>query len=123
MKDRKLRPFEMNDQELEVFVRTVLNGRKFNFDARTGEERVKNAAIMESFHEYLDDDSMFYSFMVQSYKGDLRVQVLGIRQRDKNPADSAFIKFNLSGWGTVEIIKTLIKSTRLLKTIELVNLR
>ena len=119
MKDKKLNPFEMDDQELEVFVRTILNGDKFNFDARTDEERAYNASIMERFNEYIPTPSTFGSCMITSHKGDLVVQVLGVKSFSDSSRNINRLEIGYAGWGTVGIIKSLIKSSTLFQMMEI----
>lgn len=71
MKDSKLDPFTMNDQELELFVKTLLKGREFNkFQSRDKSAEFDNRKILEEFEPYLgslsyvciDADNGFMSY-------------------------------------------------------------
>jgi len=121
MKDRKLNPFRMDDKELEVFVRSILSGRKFNFDARNELDMTYNQNILGLFKEYFDKTAIV-ACATESYKGGIWVNVFSVKSYDKkgwNIKTDNYIQIDFTSEGTVGIIMKLIRSESLLSKMQI----
>lgn len=121
MKDRKLNPFRMDDKELEVFVRSILSGRKFNFDARNELDMSYNQNILRLFEEYFSKTAIG-SCAIESYKGGIWVNIFSVKSSNKKGWDiktDNYIQIDFTSEGTVGIIMKLIRSESLLSKMQI----